>query len=91
MQQDGWSWTTIRQIDEGAIAPPAVGYRTNAQINGSRRKVYRGKEFANADEKWDLAQKWTVIEESEWQHQKRARKARAGWPWWTSYSSSSWQ
>ena len=91
MQKRGWTAATIGQIDAGADEPPKTGYRTSAQIQESKRDVCRGKEFAAADEKWDKAYKWSVTEESEWRHQKKARKWRSAGSSRSSYYFSYWQ
>ena len=89
MQDQGWTERTIGEIDEGAAAPPDTGYRTKEQIRETTREVYRGKEFATEDEKWDKAYKWTAAEDSEYRHWKRAKKHLAKGSWWQSSSSSS--
>ena len=89
MKDQGWTERTIDEIDEGAAAPPDTGYRTKEQIRETTRDVYRGKEFASEDEKWDKAYKWTAAEDSEYRHWKRAKKHLAKGSWWLSSSSYS--
>ena len=76
MEEQGWTRRTIMEFDWGAVAPPDTGYRTGKQIQATTQRVYRGKEFAGKDEKWDKAQKWSI---SEWSEARNWKRAKQGW------------
>ena len=92
MENQGWTGETIETIDQGAAEPgKEEGRRSGNEIQDSARYVYRGKQFAADDETWDKAHYYSVDEESEFRHWKKAKKGRGGGASQTSYPSTSWR
>ena len=92
MENQGWTSETIGTIDQWAAEPgQQEGRRSEAEIRDSARYVYRGKKFAADDETWDKAYFYSVDEETEFRHWKKAKKGRGKGTSQTSYPSTHWR
>ena len=92
MENQGWISETIDTIDQGAAEPGQEGeHRSGSKIRDSARYVYRGKKFAADDETWDKAYYYSVDEETEFRHWKKAKKGRGKGTSQTSYPSTYWR